>query len=162
MTKREKVIIGFMLTAVLFGAYTLLSSPAGDEALNPEKTMSEINNAIVDLAGKINQDSISKTDSIMEKAKQKWKKDPFVQTLGPLDDLDSEAADKQAAAVPASIRFTGFIHVGDKMIAIINGLEYEEGDIVGNGVLSVQKISREKVVLQTENGDDRVVFIEKY
>ena len=162
MTKREKVIIGLMLTAVLFGAYTFLASPAGDEALNPEKTMDEINNAIVDLAGKINRNSISKTGSIIEKAKQKWKKDPFVQTLGPLDNLDNEAVDVQASAVPTSIRFTGFIHVGDKMVAIINGLEYEEGDIIGNGGLSVKKISREKVSLRSENGEDRVVFIEKY
>ena len=27
MTKREKVIIGVMLTAVIFGAYSFLSSP---------------------------------------------------------------------------------------------------------------------------------------
>jgi hypothetical protein len=48
------------------------------------------------------------------------------------------------------------------MIAIINGLEYEEGDVIGNGGLSVEKISRENVVLQYENGEDLVVSIEKY
>jgi len=48
------------------------------------------------------------------------------------------------------------------MIAIINGLEYEEGDVIGSGGLSVQKISREKIVLNSESGEELVVFIEKY
>ena len=41
-------------------------------------------------------------------------------------------------------------------------LEYEEGDVIGDGGLSVQKIFREKVLLHSENGEDQVVFIEKY
>ena len=156
------MILGLMLTAVIFGAYNFLFSPSGNETLNPEKTMSELNKAIVDLAGKINQNNLSNADYIIKKAKETWKKDPFVLTHGPLGDLKKEDVDKQTAAGPSSMLFTGFIHVGDKMIAIINGQEYEEGDIIGNGNLSVQKISRENVVLRSESGEDLVVFIEKY
>ena len=97
--------------------------------------MSELNNAIVDLAGKINQNNLSNADYIIKKAKEPWKKDPFVQTHGPLGDLKKADVDKQSEAGPSSILFTGFIHVGDKMIAIINGQEYEEGDIIGNGIV---------------------------
>lgn len=162
MTKREKVIMGVMLTAVIFGAYNFLYSPSENEALNPEKAMSELNTAIVDLAGKINRNTLSNADYILTKAKEEWQKDPFVQNLGGLDDLEKEDSSKQAAAGPTSILFSGFIHVGEKMIAIINGLEYEEGDVIGDGGLSVQKIFREKVLLRSENGEDQVVFIEKY
>lgn len=162
MTKREKVIIGLMLSVTIFGAYSFLSSSSENTAANSEKVIVELNKSIVDLAGKINRNDRSSIEYILQKAKERWKKDPFVESIGGFDDLKKEDGYKQAADGPTSILFTGFIHVGDKMIAIINGLEYEEGDVIGNGSLSVQKISRGKVVLHSESGEDLVVFIEKY
>lgn len=162
MTKREKVIIGLMLTAVILGAYSFLYSPSENIAVNSEKAITELNKVIVDMAGKINRNGRSSVEYILQKAKEKWKKDPFVQSHGSFDAMEKKDGYKQVSAGPISILFTGFIHVGNKMIAIINGLEYEEGDVIGDGGMFVQKISREKVVLHSESGEDMVVFIEKY
>jgi hypothetical protein len=162
MTKREKVIIGLMLTVTIFGAYSFLSSSSENTAANSEKAINELNESIVALAGKINRNGRSSIEYILQKAEEKWKKDPFVQSHGSFDALEKEDDYKQVPAGPTSIVFSGFIHVGNKMIAIINGLEYEEGDVIGSGGLSVQKISREKVVLRSESGEYLEVFIEKY
>ena len=162
MTKREKVIIGLMLTAVILGAYSFLSSPSENIAVNSEKAITELNKVIVDMAGKINRNGRSSVEYILQKAKEKWKKDPFVQSHGSFEAMEKKDGYKQVSAGPTSMLFTGFIHVGNKMIAIINGLEYEEGDVIGNGGLFVQKIYREKVVLHSESGEELVVFIEEY
>ncbi|MBW2220872.1 MAG: hypothetical protein JRF40_15535, partial [Deltaproteobacteria bacterium] len=117
---------------------------------------------IADLAKKINRDGHSNVAYILQQAAEKWKKDPFVQSLGNFDVADKEESYQSGLSGPASILFSGFIHAGDKMLAIINGLEYEEGDVMGNGGYSVKKITREKVILESGSGEDLVVLIEKY
>jgi hypothetical protein len=162
MTKREKVIMGLMLTVIILGAYSFLSSPSKNIAVDSEKAISELNKVIVDLAKKINRDDQSNVAYILQKAAEKWKKDPFVQSSGHFDVADKEESYQSGLSEPASILFSGFIHAGDKMLAIINGLEYEEGDVMGSGGYSVKKISREKVILESGSGKDLVVLIEKY
>jgi len=58
--------------------------------------------------------------------------------------------------------FTGFVRAGDKMLAVINGLEYEEGDMMGNGNYTIKQISSEKVVVESESGEELVILIKEY
>jgi len=80
MTKREKIIIGLMMAVAIFGAYIFFSSTPVDIAADSEKSISELQSFITDLAGKINRDSRSNVAFIMKKAAEKWEKDPFVQS----------------------------------------------------------------------------------
>ena len=74
---------------------------------------------------------------------EQWTHDPFIRIPNPQEQTDP-ATD---AAVPA-MEYTGFIEMGDVKIAIINGKEYEQGDVLETAGLQVQSISRQRVLIR--------------
>jgi hypothetical protein len=43
--------------------------------------------------------------------------------------------------------YTGFLRMGDKRLAIINGMEYEVGEILEPGGFTIRSISPSRVVI---------------
>ena len=70
--------------------------------------------------------------------------------------------DEPEATGPASLLCSGFIQVDGRMLAVINGVEYEEGDLMAKGGYTVRQISEEKVVLESLQGEEIVVLIDRY
>jgi hypothetical protein len=49
--------------------------------------------------------------------------------------------------------YSGFVEIGAKRLAIINGMEYEAGDRVIPGDLSVKTILPNKVIMTSPQGE---------
>jgi len=62
----------------------------------------------------------------------------------------SEAA--KAVEIPASLAYTGFVIVGQQRLAIINGMEYQVGEMVLGTELVVQAIDPQNVVVKQLGG----------
>lgn len=162
MTKREKVIIGIMLAVAVLGAYSLFFPSSETTQADSEKVIQHFNSVIADLAKKIKSDSRSNASYVLQLAAAEWEKDPFVPASGYTDAVAQEERNASEVSASAPMLFSGFVEVGDKMLAVINGLEYEEGDMMGQGGYKIRKISRENVVLEAENGEELVLLIEEY
>ena len=156
MSTREKIIVGLMLLVVAFGAYELFLAPKpGSVSLKKSPEGLESLNAFITKVAAANQKGgLSETDAyIIKLAETEWKQDPML-------DIPKKSVPKAVAPVKKAkpiqapdLVYTGFMDMGGKSLAIINGMEYESGDTIEPGALLIRRIYPNKIeVVATERG----------
>jgi hypothetical protein len=138
LTTRQIIILGIMLLAVLYGAYDIfLAGPKKPVVAGAAKTSVDMNAFISDITVAVTKDSPSPVDAYtIKKAETVWKRDPFFER----SDYRELFFTKDAAPATATpgvsqppvqkgqFNYTGYVDVGHKKIALINGSEYAVGD----------------------------------
>ncbi len=163
MTKREKIIVGVMCLTIVYGAYELLgtrgikkSTPSAAPQTNPAD---ETRKFATEMTQKLVAERVgSEAQHAVNQASSPWTKDPFLQSAALIESKPSEqpTGPKQVAAAkePApAFTFTGFLQIGDTRLAIINGLEYAVGDMIGTSGNYLESISPDGVVISSPNGE---------
>ena len=163
MTTREKVIVGLMCATIAFGAYELLSSgsPEKKSLVVSENPTEELNKLVADISKKIAAKNSNKDNQyIIELATDNWTKDPFIQSLKPLTDKLVSETEKQESPVnmetPIGMVYSGFLEVGNVKLAIIDGIEYAEGDALETTGFYVQSITSRYVIIARIDGSETV------
>ena len=75
-----------------------------------------------------------------------WEQDPFIRYNLPKTNKKSQ----QISSDPGLV-FSGYLLVGDKGFAVINGMEYKVGETIEPQGYLVKKITTAKVILQLES-----------
>ena len=161
MTKREKIIVTIMVLVVLWGAYEVfLVSPEeaaetpGDVATVVEKTPDGASQFITDIVKKLPpREKIRRNQLVIEKAGLAWQKDPFIPMEIIREDAPAIAKGDQAGDlfIPG-ISYSGFLQVGGRRLAVINGLEYEIDEIIEPGTYVLKQIFQDRVVIASVSG----------
>lgn len=153
MTNREKIIVGVMVLTVGYGAIELLlprsKAGGGLTAVAAEG----VNAFIAKVADTIKSASSESSALIVQKAEAAWKQDPFLEIRKPQPQRPDPAALKEAARLPGNLVYSGFIEIGAKRMAIINGMEYEAGDTVNPGGFTVKSVLPTKVLMGSPQRD---------
>ena len=145
MSKREKILIGLSLVAVIYGIYIwFLSSPQQAATTFSENDPKALKAFILKVAEKTSK-RLSKSQAyVLRKAEAQWKQDPLIQ-IEPK--APEEVEDRQEPVLTSEANYTGFLRMGDKRLAIINGMEYEAGDILEPDGFIIRSISPSRVVV---------------
>jgi hypothetical protein len=143
MLKREKIVVFAALVAVIYAAYSLfMASPSKQTNIDTNKKKTEITQFIANLSEGLDKDALQKTDIyIIARAEAEWEKDPFLKT-----ELAKES--KMPKQQEVSFSYSGYIKMGDKKLAIINGVEYETGEELKLAGYIVERIEPLKVVIR--------------
>jgi hypothetical protein len=154
MTNREKIIVGIMLLTVGYGAIELLlpRTKAGSSA--PPVQGAEGLNTFISKIAEAAKVATSETSAlVIRKAEATWNQDPFmvIRKTAPLP-AEKPASKEPLRPLPNMV-YSGFVEIGAKRLAIINGMEYEAGDRVIPGDLSVKTILPNKVVMTSPQGE---------
>jgi hypothetical protein len=168
MTQREKLIVGLMLLTVVYGVYVLFFEGKGNDKSVQTQVVStavqlENLNAFITKVAEASKAGLSKEDTyIISRAETKWKQDPLITadlTDRPRDEIDRQKQVVQAAGPRPNITYTGFMQMGDKKFAIINGFEYAPGDQLQEGGYTVSSITPSKVVIvSTDSSKKKFIF----
>lgn len=156
MTSREKIIVGLMLLVVAFGAYELLLAPkpGGSPFKSAHEGLESLNAFIAKVATANQKGGLAESDAyIIKLAETAWERDPMLV-------ISKKAAPKPVETVKPTeppptvdLVYTGYMEMDDKALAIINGMEYETGDIIEPGALLIRRIYPNKIeVVATERG----------
>lgn len=148
MTTREKIIVALMVLAVVYGVYTVFfSAPQETGAFKSggNKELESLNMFITKVADKTKNRLSKEQAYILQKAQAEWKQDPLLQ-IQPKMSMEEEEA-RQPLVLDSKISYTGFLQMGDKRLAILNGIEYEVGDILEPGGLILRNIHPDHVVI---------------
>lgn len=148
MSTREKVIVGLMLLAIIYGAYTVFFSAPQEEtaSLNgSNKDLETLNLFISQISDKTNNGLTEAQVYALQKAQTNWEQDPMM-TIEPKL-TQEEIAARRPLVLKNQILYTGFLQMGDKRLAILNGIEYEIGDRLEPDGLIVRNISPNHVVV---------------
>lgn len=165
MSKREKIIVGLACLAVLYGVYELFLAPRaegpeiiGQTAENPSKSIQKF---VIDIAQKLTKQEPSPVEkTFVAQAGGKWTKDPFLHSVAALKSevTRKPAAEAVEAAAPAdtiNVTYSGYLELGDTRLAIINGMEYGEGETIDSDGHFVQKITATQVIIGKVGQNDR-------
>jgi hypothetical protein len=166
MTNREKIIVGLMLLTVVYGVYTVFFESKG--SVEPVAIMGssqelENLNAFITKVADASKASLSGEDKyIIERAETEWKQDPLISvnlTNKPQSEIEKSKEITKVSIPDLKVSYTGFMQMGDKMLAIINGMEYSAGDPLAQGDYVVRSITPSQVVIvSTRDSKQRFVF----
>ncbi len=147
-----------VLAATLVVAGALQFSTSGDPKAPGAPAQSQVN-----------LDEVSKT---MEQAKLPPEKayriglladnasgDPFYGGQGGLSQEDTRGLDAKGGA--QELVYSGYIRIGQKIFAVINGVEYSRGDELAEGGYLVQAIDKNSVLLERTDGSSGRKFTKR-
>ena len=160
MTTRERVILILMLLSIAGGGYFyFFSSPSETDVISPEKGAETLNKFMTDLAGTLKESKLSENDTyLLSRAETEWPKDPFLQ---PGLIVKSEVTvEKKEEVFDEEVNFTysGYLDIGNRKLAIIDGMEYEIGEALKDGKYYIKKITPVQVVIGATKGNREIIF----
>ena len=163
MTRREQVIVILMVAAILYGAYALFTQKAEKADLPDQNTaLQEANVTVMAAAAALAAPSEDKARRyIIAQADESWPLDPFFK-YSPIKEKPKTSEAEQAVAqlleTEVDIVYTGYITAGNRILAIINGVEYEAGEKLPESGLTIVSITRKDVVIGKEGSSVRKVI----
>jgi hypothetical protein len=155
LNKRQMIVLGMMVIAILYAAFDFLTPRR--KAAAPDKTQraAELNTFVGDLTASLGRDTTKNlVGLIFSRAEKEWTRDPFLDAKTVRAWTTAKAPAKKeggtaAGATPKSeFTYSGFLGTGSKKMAIINGLEYSEGENLEIKGYVVKSISPTKVVIE--------------
>jgi flagellar basal body-associated protein FliL len=160
MSTREKIIIVLMVLAVGYGVYTVFLSGPQEEAAfksNGDKELKALKLFIAKVADNT-KNSLSKQQVyVLQKAQIEWKQDPLLQIKQKMSQEEKE--ELRPLVLENKILYTGFLQMGDKRLAILNGIEYEIGDRLESGDLIVRDIHPDHVAIGSPHIKSKQVIL---
>ncbi len=145
MSKREKILVGLMLLAVVYGLYIwFLPSPQQTAAKKDDNEQKRLSAFIIKVAEQTATGISKNMAYVLQKAEAKWERDPLIR-IEPKTVEKEE--DRQQPVLSSKMTYTGYLRMGDKRLAIINGTEYEAGDRLEPSGFIIRSISPSRVVI---------------
>lgn len=160
MLNRERIIVILMIIAVIYGAYSLFFAQ-GDQPSpqGPKEKMTELKNFVVDAATHLSSEAVSAADKyIIEKAEQTWPDSPFLQSGSKLTSQPYTARKVEVKRERVKMVYTGYLQIGDSLLAVVNGKEYETGEQLREAGYYVKNISPHRVVIGIENNSKTIIL----
>lgn len=163
MSKREKIIVGLMVLAVLYGIYAIFfEAKFAQKKKAPVRTgtaasvdgfVAEITKNMVDMK------QSESGQYVLNQAEAQWEKNPFLETeMIPQSELNLAA--KETVDVGSLFTYSGYLKMGKRGMAIINGLEYEVGEVIEDAGYMIRKITPTQVVIgMADNPEEFVLLI---
>ena len=159
-----------MLLTVFYGIYVLFFEGKGESSMKTTASVSttkqlESLNAFIAKVAEASKAGLSKEDKyIISRAESAWKQDPL--TTVELTDRPEDEINRQKRKIiettgpQLNVSYTGFMQMGDKKFAIIDGLEYTVGDELERGGFRVRSITpRQVVIVSTDKAQKKFIFV---
>jgi len=147
MSKREKIILAFVFIAVIYGGYQFLfPPPSKTTSVKAENEIKMAKKLVKDITEHLNKANLSETERYtISRAEAQWLTDPFYNKKRPTKKEASK--DTSSARQKISFTYSGYIEIGEKRLAIINGMEYQTGEELEIGEWIVRGIYPTRVVI---------------
>jgi hypothetical protein len=155
--KREMIILGVMVIAILFAAFYYLSSrgkisAVGASQMTSDQRSADLNQFVAALNASVAKDSAGMTTLVLSRAEKPWQQDPFLGSRTFKAWTRDRARAKEEAAGLPKIEFTysGYVEAGKKRMAIINGMEYREGEALEKKGFVLKSFTPGTAVIETQ------------
>jgi len=154
MSKREKIIVFVMVLAIGFGVYNLfIASPSKRGRIETGKKLTDLDKLVASVTEELNKADLTEAEAfIIARAEAEWVRDPFFERgLFVTPELAAQAEE-------VIFTYTGYMEMGKKRLAVINGLEYQTGEELELGGYVVQSIHPDMVVIKSK-GKQRLITV---
>lgn len=143
MSKREKIILGMTIVVALVAGYVQFFMPSGKgEATDFEAKSRELRSFVTETSAMVagakpEENAVYKTVLAVET----WRSDPFLKTDERL------TLEKTTAFSFPDFLYTGFVGMGSRRVAVVNGMEYETGQELSPPGFVLKRIYPDRIVV---------------
>lgn len=151
MGKRQMIILGVMAVVILYFAFDYLAPKKKIPGVDMTQKTAELQTFVADLTTGLGKDSSKNLGTlIFSRAEREWTQDPFLDSRAYKSWTQAKAADKEPVVAAPKIEFvySGYLEVDRKRMAIINGMEYREGDGLDTKGYVLKSVSPSSVVIE--------------
>jgi hypothetical protein len=151
MGKRQMIILGVMAIAVLYVAFDYLAPQKKIPGVDMAQKTAELKTFVTDLTAGLGKDSSKNLGTlIFSRAEREWTQDPFLDSKAYKSWSQVKVPAKEAGAAAPKIEFvySGYLEVDRKRMAIINGMEYREGEGLDTKGYVLKSVSPSSVVIE--------------
>ena len=155
MSKREKIIIGVMIFSILFALVYYLSPAITGQGAKPAEEYTGSEKIIQEIAAELKKVSSSPSENyVIARAEAAWAKDPFYKKV-----LPAAAKTGPGGTGAQDIVYSGFVDMGDKKLAVINGSTYRVGDKLDFGsTFYLTSVEPSRVVIADRQNQRKIVI----
>lgn len=155
MNRREKIIVGLMALAVLYGAYEFLFAGGGKKpAALRTLSMPSADAVVTQVAAKISAADHRKQDSLLlATAAAELKRNPFSPPADQNTAAERMKVEKKKRAqgenrmVAGRFVYSGYLEMGTRRFAVINGMEYTVGETIPPEGVVLRQIEPDAVLI---------------
>lgn len=158
MTNREKIIVGLAALALGYGAMELLLPRAKVAPVSQPQSLEGLNVFITKVADATRVGTAEAGAIVIQKAEAAWKQDPFLEIQKAKAVKPPDKPTTETARLP-NLVYNGFMELGSRRLAIINGQEYEAGDKLSPGGFTIKSILPTRVVLVSAQGEGAPIVL---
>ena len=152
-SKREKIILGLVILAVLYVGGRYLFSNSGNDTAGLETEKDSAYGLVMEVAQRIARYNLTDMEQkVLENAQLPWPEQPFITEPASAGATEPSDASVLPSAASDDYNFTGYLEIGNRRLAIINGKEYETGDRLTESNAAVRSISPDQVLLTDADG----------
>ncbi len=129
--KREKIIMGLLAIVLLYAAFDHLMSSKKGQGEDMGRKTAELNTFVTDITAGVGKNLSNNLGVLVfSRAEKEWTQDPFLdgKAYKSWTEAKMPAKERLAAAPKIEIAYTGYLEVGRTRMAIVNGVEYREGE----------------------------------
>lgn len=160
MKTREKAIVAIMVLVGLYAAWDLLLG-GGGRVTGPslEKRRAELEQFVADVTRKMAPDAPSPTvELVFERvvAGIVWPPDPFDADASTALTMGREG--RGPGEIEVTFEYTGYVELGDRRLAIVNGSEYFEGDTLTDTGYQLHRILPGEIEIRAIDGENQQVI----
>lgn len=160
LNKRQIIILAVMALAVIYGIYEIIfGSPSENKAAAIKTSNSAVNSNVATV---FLNNPLERLDAyIIGRAEADWKSNPFLEK-----NLYKEwtAKDETVVASISAVKiiYSGYVDSGKKKMAIINGMEYGEGEKLEIQGYVLKHITPAKIKIENRNtGSELEIFLQE-
>ena len=158
MTNREKIIVSLAALALGYGALELLVPRANVAPVRQPQSLEGLNVFIAKVADATRVGTAEAGAIVIQKAEAAWKQDPFLEIQKAQAVKPTDKPTPVTARLP-NLVYNGFIELGSKRLAIINGQEYEAGEKLNPGGFTIKSILPTRVMLVSAQGEGAPIVL---
>ena len=151
MAKRDRMLLILVVGIVLVGGYFMFFS-APEVAVvqeGPEIQLAQVRQTVDSFAANLKNADLTKAEQYaLDRTAAEWGEDPFYAKKYVVRD------EKQKIERP-KFTYSGFIAMGKRKMAIINGMEYSVGEELEIGGYVLRDVNPDRVVLEVKGMEER-------
>jgi hypothetical protein len=153
LEKRQIIILGVMGIVIVFAAFSLLAPKKKTSSPSMSRQTAELNTFVTSLAAGLPKDATKNLNIlIFSRAEKEWQQDPFLDAKSYRSWTKSREPAKAVAAAPKNqFAYTGYVEVNRERMAIINGMEYREGENLDVNGFLLKSVSPAGVVIENRS-----------
>ena len=156
LSKKEIILLSAMVVTVAYGAFQLfVPSPSKSAGLAVSGGAGAV---VTEISNKLAKEMPSVADKyIVSQAEGEWSKDPFVGRGASRNEASKHYKTGGLNQIK-SFNYTGYLEMGDRKMAIINGLEYGVGEQVDSSGNFIESINPSRIIIENRDKKTKQEF----